>query len=140
MFDLPLRAAEIPTEIKMSDGQLVTIVSTPLSDDEFYALNEKHLVKEADGTWRYHLSGMPTLFQDHLVRIEGLTIAGDPFDPERPEHVASVPPAWKQRQNLRLLEYSSPPTGEDRGNSKPRDDLSPADSIPSTDSEPGSAG
>jgi hypothetical protein len=126
-----------PARTENTPASEYTLYMAPLSDEEYLALTESHSVLETapDGTLlrKWKLSQVPNLFQEHVRRAPDVTIGGVPFDPARPEHVASIPPVDKATALLQLIVFACGLTEDERGNSTGPDASSTTGEIQSQD-------
>jgi hypothetical protein len=117
MYDLPKRESEIVVTLH---GGEVKIVMEPLSDEEFFRLNETADTRGEgkDLALVYRLSADPGLFERKLIRIEGAQVDGEPFDRGNAAHMERIPLNWKSLALGRLIRYANGLTETERGNSK----------------------
>lgn len=125
MIDLPKRETEL--RIEVGDG--AALVLRPLNDAQYFALNE---TAQADAERVvFRLSAQPELFEQQLVRVEGVSADGEPLDAANPEHRARIPQVWKALALARLVRYAAGLTEGELGNSAPPAGSSPAAATPS---------
>lgn len=136
MVDLPLRPETIPCDVRVRVGKKVIDVVfhlAPLSDDEYELLDAASRTTPAEEAGRvfihYRFSclegGVAGVFARQVRRAtvkaeegEGypLHIAGAPFDPANPLHIAAILPAEKQAALMGIVRYAGGLSEEDRGN------------------------
>ncbi len=126
-MDLPLRAQEFPVEVAPG----ITLVMEPLTDEQYFAINEtvsftggakRDQEPESGSEGRglqmtIRLSRVPGLFEDRFRRAEGFTVAGESLDRKNSVHVAAIPQPWKSLALTRLVRYSMGLSETERGNS-----------------------
>jgi hypothetical protein len=123
-MDLPKRPKEIRVDVS---GGEVSLFMEPLTDQQYYTLNERaeyQVISEAEDPEKstvattIRVSTVPGLFEDRLRRVEGLTIEGAPFDIADPEHLVAIRQSWKVLALMTVVRYGMGLSEAERGNSK----------------------
>lgn len=112
MYNLPRKKAQI--SVNIADAEGVVLHLAPLNDLETVQLMETAgLTEDAvpEGEEKTAVMKMPftkmvELFRAKFRGVEGLVLEGEPFNPEDPEHVDSLPLAWKLAGMTELISYA----------------------------------
>lgn len=125
MLDLPLRPKTIRvTLVQRDDGEDVVATLDTLSRRDLIEIGTQ-AAGAAEGGNISLASGLAyDICASHLVGIDGLTIGGEPFDPDNDEHVDALPLEWFGLMAQALFEYAQPTPELGKGGSPP-DEPSP---------------
>lgn len=127
MLKLPRRETELAVDV----GDGATLVMKPLSDQQYFLINENAQVDESKLVFR--LSALPGLFEEQLLRVEGVELEdGTAIDASNLDHVAQLPQHWKGLALTRLVRYATGLTEGEVGNSKRRGSPSPTEEATSS--------
>lgn len=110
MYDLPMRAAELDAPTTAGPTFRMATLTTEQRAEIMDHLSRK-ASRNGDGQGALELtfpaSTLLRIFADRVVGVVGdeLTVAGEPFEASRPEHVGSTPSAWQIEAVTALVSY-----------------------------------
>lgn len=152
-MDLPKKEPTLTVHVADDDdSQPIEFIVRTLSDEQFYHLfnadsaqAREQVRKELEGEATDSEGEVPqdikvTVSYSQVANVfasnvQGLapggtlTIEGEPFDPDNPAHLDSVPSVWKMTCINELLSYNLMPK-KMAGNSRKQDEPSPSSETP----------
>jgi hypothetical protein len=126
MINLPRKAESIVVDIVDGDYEGLQLEMGTLSDAQASSVITGRVKTRGEGADQEIEVQMPygemmVLFAEKFIRVvdEDLQIDGEPFDLGNPDHIDSIPLAWKMQAMQEVVQYSTRPISkETRKNSK----------------------